>query len=59
MNLSTIYRRKREIYRSGPRTLGHRIYRKSIDCFAKSIDGKRDIGEKVEKKRQKDTEFAQ
>ena len=48
MNLSKIYRRKHEIYRSGRRSLGHRIYRKSIDCFAKSIDGKiRDIGQKL------------
>ena len=50
MNLSKIYRRKCEIYRSRHCSLGHRIYRKSIDCFAESIDGKiRDIGEKLKR----------
>jgi len=29
-----------KIYRSGSRSMEHGIYRKSIDCFAETIDGR-------------------
>ena len=46
MNLSKNYRQECEIYRSCPRLLEHQSYRKSIDCFAESIDSRNhgDVG---------------